>query len=250
MAIPTLQQLLADYPNHQSTENALFEKSRRDIERSSLANQESLFGRGLGLSTIQGEIERQRGEALSQARRDAFLAAQQAQLNAYAQAAQQQQFQQNLAQRQSEASSLNKFRRQQLAEKSNDRLFQAGGALGGAALQLAGKTFAPEISGGLRSLFGMGSGPMGPGETRVSGQLGGLPQPGPAAQAPAIEAPAAAPFSEMPKVNLSEPGELPMPSIDGGYAGGVEMPDFNWDALAGGGGLEQLYWGDNWGDYL
>ena len=162
--------------NPQATEDALFQRMAGDIDRTSgdaaRSINENTFGRGLGLSTIsrdmQADRERLREDALLKARKDSFLASQQATLAALAQAATQQareqqgnQFNQSMDMQRRNISSQRDI-------ANNQMLAQGGGLLGGALMQLGGKTFAPEIRGGLRSLFGadkQGGAPVTAGET-------------------------------------------------------------------------------------
>jgi multidrug efflux pump subunit AcrA (membrane-fusion protein) len=191
-------------------EDALFSRSQADITRQGQAAQEQLFGRGLGLSTLQGEIERQRADALAQARRDAFLASQQASLSALAQAAQHQTQQQSLAQRAQES-------KQAVKSAREGQWTGAGAGLGAAALGTAGRIYGPDIKSGLAGLFGRGA---------TLGQVPGLPTAGtPMAQAanvPLPISPITAPETGMPSAGLGF-GDADFGVPDTGF-------DFNFDA--------------------
>src|SRR5437899_10545413 len=84
-----LQALLMDEQQRQAYEDALVNRIRPDIERTAGVEarrvNENAFGRGLGLSTInaqvQAENQRVRDEALAKARIDAQTAARSAQLS-------------------------------------------------------------------------------------------------------------------------------------------------------------------------
>lgn len=152
----------------QPLEDALYGRQEADI-RDQAANRaqqiaENAFGRGLGLSSIaaylQGQNEKAQADALAKARTDAYLASQQAQLAAVGQAAgvAQQELNRNTQNAQFSANQdMQKRALNQQASIANKNLLAGGLGLGlGAATQVLGKTFAPEITGGLRNLFGLG----------------------------------------------------------------------------------------------
>jgi hypothetical protein len=117
---------------------------------------ENTFGRGLGISSVTRD-------ALAKARVDATLAAQQAQLAALGQAAgvAQQELNRGQAGAQFQAQlGLQKKALGQQRDLANQQLLAGGLGLGvGGLAQVAGKTFGPEITGGLRRLFGVGGTP-------------------------------------------------------------------------------------------
>lgn len=221
---------LLGHGNPQATEDALYGRMAGDIDRESAdaarSINENTFGRGLGLSTIsrdmQADRERLRGDALGKARTDAFLASQQATLAALAQAAgvdaRRQQMQQQDQQFRASLNSRDDAMSAQRSIANNQMLAQGGGLLGGALAGLAGKTFAPEIRGGLRSLFGLND-PKGAAPT-----------------APAVDAPAASvdigSDYTIPSLDIASPSA---PSFD------LSMPDFSLgDTTLNLGGLDAL----------
>lgn len=145
--MPTLQELLIDIPDRQLMEDTLVSRALADIDRQTQQRQEQLFGRGLGLSTLQGEIARERNDAIIQARRDAFLASQQARQAALAQAAQYDLGRQQLAQRAGEA-------RRAGATQQRGQWMQAGAGLGSAALGTAGRIWGEDIKKSLKGILG------------------------------------------------------------------------------------------------
>lgn len=218
--------------NPQVTEDALYDRMAGDIDRTSAdaarSINENTFGRGLGLSTIsrdmQADRERLRGDALGKARKDAFLASQQATLAALAQAAgvdaRRQQMQQQDQQFRASINSRDDAMGAQRDIANNQMLAQGGGLLGGSLLQLAGKTFAPEIQGLLRNLSGLGGKDSEPTPTATAATVPGASMD--------IGTDVAMPSYDLgvSDLDVSLPDAPAMPDFDFGSVGGL-------DALAG-----------------
>lgn len=192
------EQLLG--PGPKATEDALYKNSEADILRQYQGNRETAYGRGLGISTIAAQINRTRDLALEQAQRDAFLAGQQAQTSALAQAAN------VVAGNQQRAQQEGQFNRAQSQQKNlaNQQMIGQGvGGLVGAGANFAGRVIGP---GGFKGLFG--GGPSAPAVTAPSGY-----------------APTLAQGNEdygAPPLNTS----ITQPSMDMGGSGGA-MPSFS-----------------------
>ena len=141
-------------------------------QRQAQAEREATFGRGLGISSVTRD-------ALAKARMDAAMAAQNAQLAALGQAAGVTQQNANRAQ---QASQFDRTMKQQKS-LANQQMLASGLAGGvGAAANLGGLIFAPEIRKGLRGLFGAGTPGTQPGAPGLTEggplQTAGLPSAG------------------------------------------------------------------------
>lgn len=117
---------------------------------------EQNFAKGLGISSVTRD-------ALAKARVDANLAAQEAQLSALGQAAGVAQAELNRGQSASQFAQNLALRKKELGQQSDiarNQLLAGGLGLGvGGLANVAGRTFGPEITGGLRRLFGVGGTP-------------------------------------------------------------------------------------------
>lgn len=152
-----LQGLLKDGP--QGYEDRLFNSARDDIGRQQQGLLETLFGRGMGRSTMGGDVARQVAQALAKARVDASTASRQATLAALAQAA----GQKNSAQQESQYQRTLDFNKKNAADQNataNRGLVAQGVAgLGGGALTLGGLLYGKDIKSGLANLFKGGGTP-------------------------------------------------------------------------------------------
>lgn len=218
------------------TEDALFARQQAAVKP-------TLYGRGLGISSVMQD-------ALAKARVDATLAAQQAQLSALGQAAsisqsnlnrqqQQSQFEANLGQR-------NKELGQQKSLANQQMLASGLGAGAGAALNVGGMVFAPQIRKGLQSLFGSESTTT-PGTTNdMPIKAAGLPSLSDTLDASGgmPDFSSSLPDISVPDLNLDF-GSLPTPQYDLGFNGGLDLSGlfdtsafspsaYNWS---------DLYWG-------
>jgi hypothetical protein len=146
------------------TEQALFQRSIGDIENayknSAQQISENQFSRGLGLSSVAAQLQaenlKNQSAAIEKARQDAFLGGQQAQLAALGQAA-------GLSQGDANRAQQAAMQRRALAaqEGAANKQLIAGGITGGvgAAANLAGMAYRPEIQRGLRAFAGLGARP-------------------------------------------------------------------------------------------
>lgn len=146
-----LQGLLKDGP--QGYEDRLYNSAATDINRQQQGLLETLFGRGMGQSTMGGDVARQVAQALAKARVDASTASRQATLAALAQAA----GQKNSAQQESQYARTLDFQKKNAADQNataNRGLVAQGVAgLGGGALTLGGLLYGKDIKSGLAKLF-------------------------------------------------------------------------------------------------
>lgn len=152
-----LQGLLKDGP--QGYEDRLFNSAKEDIGRQQQGLLETLFGRGMGQSTMGGDVARQVAQALAKARVDASTASRQATLAALAQAS----GQQNRTQQESQYQRTLDFNKKNAADQNataNRGLVAQGVAgLGGGALTLGGLLYGKDIKSGLANLFKGGGTP-------------------------------------------------------------------------------------------
>jgi hypothetical protein len=231
--MPSLDQLVQEalaglvQQGGQPTENAIFGATEQDIQGQAgdqaRAAMENTFGRGLGTSTISGnllgEIEKARADALAKARANAVLGSQSAQLSALGQAASVAQQQLNRGQQASQfQQSLDAAKRGQNIAQSNANKQLLAGGLGmgvGALGNLAGRTFGNEIRGGLRSAAGLNDGPVSP----MGGREMMLPQGSAPFQVGSIDVP------DLASSGAFGFGDFSMPDLAGG--GGFDMPSFD-----------------------
>jgi hypothetical protein len=212
MVRSALEQLLGGGP--EALEEQIYQRGVADIDRGYQQRLENAFGRGFGLSTVQGANEQARAEALLKLRTDAALASRQATLSALGTAA----GQQNRQQQESQFSRNQDMQRRQMDRQQdiadNQMLAQGIGGLGGAALQVGGLVYGPEIKGALRRLVGGGD----PGQSRYTGQLGGDLGATSAALSPDI----------LDTMDFSIP-DFTMPDVGGSFDLDLSVPDFALD---------------------
>lgn len=263
-----LEQYLGAGP--QAMEDALYNRMAADIERQSGLNaqqaMENTFGRGVGqagggpssiTSTALDPILRARSDALTKARNDAFVASQQAQLAALAQAAGTAQTAINsstAAANQSAALALQKrgqnFQRSQANQQA---IGQGVGGLGAAGLQTAGLLYAPQIKkflgGGLQGLADTG------GDRMPSSALAAAGGPATAGIPSQPDLTGGFPSAATSAASALTPASFSLPDVSGPTSSALsglsnynfELPtDFDWSTAL----MKPVTSSFDWGDYF
>lgn len=257
------QQILSPEQRQAKVESAVANAMPENLRRyGQLAQQqnESTFGKGLGLSTYNAYMNAlnsmNQSEAAGQIRQNAENAVTQAQNAAIGNAASYATAEKNRAAQQQMAANQNTVQRQLMkqhgAQQTSGQIFQGLGGLAGGAIGGGARMFQPEIKGGLQSLYGKAFGqPASPTTEQAPNIGGGAEVPGGTGAAGDMNAANSSAYTP-PSFDFSGGGGAPsMPSYGGSAA--YDMPSYTSGSpdlydLLGGWNLGQN--GDNAGGWF